>query len=244
MIPKQALCDRLVTVVTDKYRVLGYPVCLVDPRYDRNEFIFNFGIVLEEDKEFSVYKSVVRKLAKMFKALEEQTGWLSGEWVDIEHELAGCCGGADGGGGGGGAGGPGGPGGVGGEEQVVVMRQEVREELRWKVVGARVYALIEQVLEDLNNYSECMIPIGEFSWRTPLNLPAVMPSNFFYRVSSLFLPANTPSRRIQHHQHQALPDLRPAASRRALPRPRIHHRPLRAPHRVMGPHGAAPRAAH
>lgn len=134
-------------------------MCLVDPRYERNEFIFNFGIVLEEEKEFSVYKSVVRKLAKMFKALEEQTGWLSGEWVDVEHEMAGCCGGGGGGGNGGGGGGN-----SGGEEPKVVMRQEVREELRWKAVGARVYALIEQVLEDLNNYSECMIPIGEYGW--------------------------------------------------------------------------------
>jgi hypothetical protein len=27
--------------------------------------------------------------------------------------------------------------------------------------GSKVYALCEMVLEDLNNYAECMIPIGE-----------------------------------------------------------------------------------
>ena len=82
-------------------------MCLDDRRYERNEFIFNFAILLDEDAEFSTYKSVVRKLAKLFKALEEQSGWLSNE-----------------------------------------------------VTRAGVYALIEQVLEDLNNYSECMIPIS------------------------------------------------------------------------------------
>jgi hypothetical protein len=27
-------------------------------------------------------------------------------------------------------------------------------------VGGKIYALCEMVLEDLNNYAECMIPIG------------------------------------------------------------------------------------
>ena len=29
--------------------------------------------------------------------------------------------------------------------------------------GKRVLAMMEQILEDLNNYCECMIPIGELS---------------------------------------------------------------------------------
>lgn len=110
VIPKQELCDRLVTVCTNKFRLLGHPVCVDDSdnrRYERNEFIFNFAILLDEDDEFGTYKSVVRKLAKLFKALEEQSGFLSNE-----------------------------------------------------ATRAGVYALIEQVLEDLNNYSECMIPIS------------------------------------------------------------------------------------
>jgi len=99
-----------VTVCTNKYRILGYPVCLEDRKYERNEFIFNFAIVLDEDViEYSTYKSVVRKVAKLFKALEEQSGFLSNE-----------------------------------------------------VTAVGVFALIEQVLEDLNNYSECMIPISGF----------------------------------------------------------------------------------
>lgn len=84
---------------------------LDDRKYARNKFIFNFAIVLDEDVEFSTYKSVVRKVAKLFKALEEQSGFLSNE-----------------------------------------------------VTRSGVYALIEQVMEDLNNYSECMIPISAFGF--------------------------------------------------------------------------------
>lgn len=89
---------------------------LDDRKYARNKFIFNFAVVLDEDVEFSTYKSVVRKVAKLFKALEEQSGFLSNE-----------------------------------------------------VTRSGVYALIEQVMEDLNNYSECMIPISAF-WFFPFFL--------------------------------------------------------------------------
>ncbi|KAF3932772.1 hypothetical protein ABW19_dt0206884 [Dactylella cylindrospora] len=108
IIPKQQLCDRLITFCRNRYRLLGYPICLEDDKYDRNEFIFNFVIVLDEAEEFSSYKPVVKKLAKLFKALEEQTGFL---WNEVTR--------------------------------------------------SSVYTLIEQVMEDLNNYCECMIPINE-----------------------------------------------------------------------------------
>lgn len=109
IIPKQELCDRLVTVCTNRFRILGYPMCLEDRKYDRNEYIFNIAIVLDECIDHSSYKGVVRKLAKLFRALEEQCGFLWNE-------------------------------------------------------GTRsgVYSLIEQVMEDLNNYCECMIPISEY----------------------------------------------------------------------------------
>ncbi|KAK6338692.1 Nitrogen permease regulator 2 [Orbilia brochopaga] len=108
IIPKQQLCDRLITFCRNRYRLLGFPVCLEDDKYDRNEFIFNFVIVLDEAEEFSAYKPVVKKLARLFKALEEQTGFL---WNEVTR--------------------------------------------------SSVYTLIEQVMEDLNSFCECMIPINE-----------------------------------------------------------------------------------
>jgi nitrogen permease regulator 2-like protein len=81
VIPPQEFCDRLITVCVNKHRVISYPVCVDNPaRYERNQFIFNFGLVLEESVEdWSGYASVVRKVAGLFRNLEEQGGWLSME---------------------------------------------------------------------------------------------------------------------------------------------------------------------
>ncbi len=80
------------------------------PLYDRNEFIFNFCVVLREEDDFSSYKSVVQKLADLMRGLEEQNGFLS-----RDHSKSG---------------------------------------------QGKVYSLCETLMEDLNNYCECMIPIG------------------------------------------------------------------------------------
>lgn len=80
--------------------------------YDRNEFIFNFCIVLPEEEDFSTYKSVVHKLADLMRGLEEQSGFLSRDYSK------------------------------GGE--------------------GKVHSLCETLMEDLNNYCECMIPIGKW----------------------------------------------------------------------------------
>ena len=131
LIPRQELCDRLVSVAAGGARVLGFPVRIQGRRYARNEFIFNFAIVLPAGAGAayaSSYLSVVRKLAMLFRSLEEQGGFLSRE---------------DGGGGGAEA----------GEADATAGQPS-------SVDKGKVYALCEIVLEDLNNYCECMIPIG------------------------------------------------------------------------------------
>ncbi|CAK36890.1 uncharacterized protein An01g03520 [Aspergillus niger] len=77
VIPRQELCGNLIQVCTNGYRILGYPICMKSLRYDRNEFIFNFCVVLAEEEDFSTYKSVVQKLADLMHGLEEQNGFLS-----------------------------------------------------------------------------------------------------------------------------------------------------------------------
>lgn len=142
MIPTQQFCDRLLTFCTNHYRVIGYPVCVREGKYSRNEFIFNFALVIDEGVgDWVAYGEVVRKMGKLLRGLEEQGGFLSREEVGVwEGEEDGL-----------GAGG-------GSWEQ------------GWKGVGgvyagvgggSKVYALCEMILEDLNNYAECMIPIGE-----------------------------------------------------------------------------------
>ncbi|OJJ47781.1 hypothetical protein ASPZODRAFT_1776819 [Penicilliopsis zonata CBS 506.65] len=113
VIPRQELCGNLIQVCSNGYRILGYPICMSSPRYDRNEFIFNFCIVLAEEEDFSTYRSVVQKLADLMHGLEEQNGFLSRDFS--------------------------------------------------KSGEGKVYSLCEMMMEDLNNYCECMIPIDELN---------------------------------------------------------------------------------
>ncbi|KAI9848282.1 MAG: hypothetical protein M1837_000546 [Sclerophora amabilis] len=138
LIPRQEFCDRLVSITTNRHRILGHPVCISNRKYARNELMFNFAIVLEENKDMSSYVTVVRKLAKLFRTLEEHGDFLS-------QELDGRWGGM------------GGDGGIGmGAEG---RKGGVNRQDRGK--RGKIYALCEIILEDLNNYCECMIPIDE-----------------------------------------------------------------------------------
>lgn len=82
--------------------------------------------MLEEEAPFAAYASVIRKLARLFRNLEEQGRFLSKE--EEEEEKGG--------------------------------RRLVLAGMEGYGGGSRVYALCEMILEDLNNYCECMIPIG------------------------------------------------------------------------------------
>ncbi|KAL7780227.1 hypothetical protein CFE70_010249 [Pyrenophora teres f. teres 0-1] len=127
LIPTQQFCDRLLTFCVNHHRVIGYPVCIREGKYSRNEFIFNFAIVIgENERDWACYGEVVRKLGRLLRGLEEQGGFLSKEeagfWDDegvytnvVPDDSPGEFG-------------------VGG--------------------GSKVYALCEMVLEDLNNYAE------------------------------------------------------------------------------------------
>lgn len=155
MIPRQELCGNLLQVCTNGYRILGYPICMKSVRYDRNEFIFNFCIVLAEEDDFTTYKSVVQKLADLMHGLEEQNGFLSRDFS--------------------------------------------------KSGEGKVYSLCEMLMEDLNNYCECMIPIGK-----PMDLFSMIPL------------LTTLSRRIKYSEHQAFPDISLSPARQGLASATLH----------------------
>ncbi|CAG8982354.1 hypothetical protein HYALB_00005356 [Hymenoscyphus albidus] len=79
ILPRQAFCNRYVTICDpdNKYRILGHPVCIYDEMYDRNEFMFNFGIVIGFDVDKTPYEAVVRRLASTFTEMEIQNQFLS-----------------------------------------------------------------------------------------------------------------------------------------------------------------------
>ncbi|MCJ1479525.1 Nitrogen permease regulator 2 [Lambiella insularis] len=109
VIPRQTFCSLPIALLHSRYRILGHPICLASPSYPRNEFIFNFCLVLSRHTDPTAYASVANKLAILFKHLEETSQFLS---QDTSAPNTG-----------------------------------------------KVYALCEILLEDLNNYCECMIPI-------------------------------------------------------------------------------------
>ncbi|KAJ9646972.1 Nitrogen permease regulator 2 [Knufia peltigerae] len=122
VIPRQSLCGNLISLSpppltpnTPPTLVLSYPICLTSPHYPRNEFIFNFALLLGEPSTTDVasYKSVVKKLAHLMRSLEEQSRFLSDDASPPN--------------------------------------------------SGKIYSLCEMLMEDLNNYCECMIPIDELN---------------------------------------------------------------------------------
>jgi nitrogen permease regulator 2-like protein len=61
--------------------LLTFPLCITSTKYFRNEFIFNFSLVLGEPTEVDVpsYKSILLKLSNLMLSLEEQSLYLSSD---------------------------------------------------------------------------------------------------------------------------------------------------------------------
>jgi hypothetical protein len=150
VIPAQEFCNRLMTVCANKFRIIGFPVCIHDPKYKRNQFIFNLALVLDEEDDFSSYVSVVRKLAALFRNLEEQNQFLSKEesvesWAAFPGDYISRRG-------------------FFFENTATSYVDNWTSNGHTDVAGrsaAKVYSLCEMIFEDLNNYYECMIPIGK-----------------------------------------------------------------------------------
>jgi nitrogen permease regulator 2-like protein len=141
IIPRKAFCNRYITVndPEGKYSVLGFPVVIFDQRYDRNEFIFNFGLVVESSASGSSgsgvdqvpYERVVRRLAATFAEMEKQNRYLS---QDQEHRPL--------------------------EDRT----DDGLDPLQGPIGSYRrrpISSLLEIIKEDLNNYGECMIPVDD-----------------------------------------------------------------------------------
>ncbi|KAF2751221.1 NPR2-domain-containing protein [Sporormia fimetaria CBS 119925] len=125
VIPTQQFCDRLLTICSNHHRIIGYPVCVREGKYSRNEYIFNFALVIDEDvKDWKPYGEVARKMGRLLRGLEEQAGFLS-------------------------------------REEETVWDDGFKSTGSGSDSESKVYALCEVVLEDLNNYAECMYPIDD-----------------------------------------------------------------------------------
>ena len=79
IIPPYEVCDRSFSVASNGYRVLGFPVSLEDPKYERNRFTYNVCFVLQEDQNAHPWQQLVRKTALFFKRMELEDGLLQFE---------------------------------------------------------------------------------------------------------------------------------------------------------------------
>lgn len=69
VIPRSALCGRLVICATRKHRIIGFPVELRGD-YERNYFRYNLCFVFERMADLSCYEPIVRKVSRVLTACE------------------------------------------------------------------------------------------------------------------------------------------------------------------------------
>lgn len=136
IIPKPQLCNKLVSFKINEFRVLGYPVNIEGSRYSRNSFNFNFGFVFPYNSDTTPYESAIRRMGKMFRALEEQSFLLSR--LDKDHAFF--------------------------NQKADDIRTNETDytpghQKIQKFSLLSIESLIHQIYQDLNNYSECCIPI-------------------------------------------------------------------------------------
>ena len=69
VIPRSALCGRLVICATMKHRIIGFPVELIGD-YQRYYFRYNLCFVFERTADLSCYEPIVRKVSRVLTACE------------------------------------------------------------------------------------------------------------------------------------------------------------------------------
>ncbi|KAL3853694.1 hypothetical protein ACJMK2_017216 [Sinanodonta woodiana] len=79
IITKPELQTRLVTVNALGHKFVGCPVCIDNPKYDRNALIFNLCFVFDAQTQTCPYDLVIKKLASYVTQLELESGFLSND---------------------------------------------------------------------------------------------------------------------------------------------------------------------
>lgn len=158
IIPKPALCHKLITFKYGNYRIVCYPVTVNAAFYARNFFSFNIVFVFPYDCQTSPYEPAIARLGKMFKVLEEQNQILSRAENDfvyfhnrdnlelskkeklIDSSSSQIC--------------------ATGQQEGIRARSTSNVPVHVNEPFS-VYDLLMRVYQDLNNYSECLISIDK-----------------------------------------------------------------------------------
>ena len=60
-------------------KVIGCPICIDDGKYPRNQYVFNFGILLSNAHKSSPWIPLVKKLSSYMTELEKECYFVSNE---------------------------------------------------------------------------------------------------------------------------------------------------------------------
>ncbi|XP_077296427.1 GATOR complex protein NPRL2-like isoform X2 [Arctopsyche grandis] len=77
IIPKPPLQRCLMTINALGHKIIGYPVRIENPRYERNAYMFNLCFVCDTWARTVQYEPVVKKLAEHLTTMEEENRFLS-----------------------------------------------------------------------------------------------------------------------------------------------------------------------
>ncbi|KAK5961374.1 nitrogen permease regulating protein NPR2 PWA37_001228 [Arxiozyma heterogenica] len=140
IIPKPQLCHRLLTLKYANYRIVSYPVAINNSLYARNYFRFNLVFVFQYDCQTSPYESAIMRLGKMFRSLEEQRQILSRSEHDpalFKNDSNFNC---------------------NNNNNIHTNHSNINNSDE-KLLS--MPDLLMRIYQDLNNYSECLIPINQ-----------------------------------------------------------------------------------
>eukprot|EP00035_Acanthoeca_spectabilis_P011167 m.196359 g.196359 ORF g.196359 m.196359 type:complete len:396 (-) comp15254_c0_seq1:2573-3760(-) len=79
LISKPELAGKVLTVRTERHRLVSCPIHIIGDRYPRNYLLFNVAAVFAADVDVAPFEPVVRKLALALRSVELETGYIVGE---------------------------------------------------------------------------------------------------------------------------------------------------------------------
>ncbi|KAJ1501867.1 Nitrogen permease regulator 2 [Coelomomyces lativittatus] len=77
LIPKPAFCGSFISVATDQFKVLGFPVLLEDPKYPRNTALWNVALVVPLNEDAQGLQPIVVKIARVFLSFEMECQFIT-----------------------------------------------------------------------------------------------------------------------------------------------------------------------
>ncbi|KAL6939327.1 hypothetical protein ACO0RG_003164 [Hanseniaspora osmophila] len=146
VIPKPQLCNKLVTFKYGAFRIVGYPVNVRASYYARNSYNFNVVFVFPYDSATTPYEPSIERLGKMLAVLEEQSQLLSKAQRDaVFYQLKkNVSAAAD----------------PGPSADLISQKyMELVAEISGTKRQLSIPDFLTKMFQDLNNYSECLIPI-------------------------------------------------------------------------------------